>query len=254
MVEVKLQIPHGAHGVCRSQCIDPRSVWALSTRLFLYLPPAGHSHWGKRTCIDVFATIPAYISASVNSVCPHAETPCLTAPLLCLSVQVTLFVRPRTARLAVRWSACSCWCSRSGCVGRPGGTNGLPTSGCPTGRLDAATATAACPAKAPWTWTLTTRCGSQTSRQTWSPSLSWPEPSEPPEAVGWIQMDVRSVGIYPEIHFEGVDRHRLCRKVSCVMRKWEITWLLVTWNRNQGSPKDLNPILSFMADLAKSSG
>lgn len=70
MVEVKLQIPHGARGVCRSQCIDPRLVWALSTRLFLYLPPAGHSHWSTQTCIDVFATIPAYISVSFNSVCP----------------------------------------------------------------------------------------------------------------------------------------------------------------------------------------
>lgn len=25
--------------------------------------------------IDIFATVPAYISVSVNSVCPHAETP-----------------------------------------------------------------------------------------------------------------------------------------------------------------------------------
>lgn len=61
-------------------------------------------------------------------------------------------------------------------------------------------------------------------------------------------------GDLPRDTFWGSGSARLCQKVSCAMRKWEIAWLLVTWNRNQGSPEDLNPILSFMADLAKSSG
>lgn len=100
------------------------------------------------------------------------------ASVLCC-LQVTTCARTRTAPRAAKWSACSCWCSRSACAGRPGGTSALPTNGCPTGKPDAATATAACPARAPWTWTLTIQCGSQTSRPTWSPSLSWPEQGWP---------------------------------------------------------------------------
>lgn len=160
---------------------------------------------------------------------------------------MTVCVRPRTVQLAVRWNACSCWCSRSACAGRPGGTSGLLISGCLTGRPDAATATAACPARAPWTWTLTIQCGSQTSRLTWSLSLSWPEPSDP---ICW-GMDSKMVkallGIYLEICFEGVDWQELtqnCAKVSCAKRRSKLSlWLMsVTWKK---APFRLNPILSF---------
>lgn len=172
-------------------------------------------------------------------------------------VQVTVSVRLRTVQPAVRLNACSCWCSRSACAGRPGGTSALPISGCPTEKPDAATATAACPVKAPWTWTLTIRCGNQTSRLTWSLSLSWPEPSEP-KCWGMDSKMCKALGFTERyILREWIGRrwHRTVSKVSCAKRKSKFaSWLAghMEKKKKKRLPADLNPILSFTVDLVKS--
>lgn len=127
--------------------------------------------------------------------------------------QVTAYVRPRTVQPAVRWSVCSYWCSRSVCAGRPGGTNGLLISGCPTARPDAATVTAACPVRAPWTWTLMIQCGSLTSRLTWSLSSSWPEPSV-------SNMCKALLGIYIKIYVDWQEGTHNCAKRKSKLSLW----------------------------------
>lgn len=173
---------------------------------------------------------------------------------------MTAFVRLRTVQRAVRSNACSCWCSRSACAGRPGGTSALLISGCPTEKLDAATATAACPVRDPWTWTLTIQCGSQMSRLTWNLSSSWPEPSETQREGVWFG-DVQSIGIYLQMYFEGADWQEVTQNcVKGVLCKEKIKVVLVTGGvshekkeKKKRLPADFNPVLSFTVDLVKSS-
>lgn len=81
----------------------------------------------------------------------------------------------RTERRAVRWSVCSCCCSRGGSVGGRGESRVLPITGWASAKPPEATATAAWAATAPSTWTTTRRSGRTTSRPTSAPSSSWPE-------------------------------------------------------------------------------
>lgn len=90
-------------------------------------------------------------------------------------LQVNRLGRMRTGPRAAKWSACSFSCSSGGSEGGRGGSPVDRTTGWLTAKQLVATATAACPARALWTWTTTRRFGSRTSKPTWPRSSSWPE-------------------------------------------------------------------------------
>lgn len=88
------------------------------------------------------------------------------------------------------------------------------TTGSPTARLGAATVTAVCLAKAPWTWTLRTLCGSPTSKLIWNRSSSWPK-------AAMVAPFSRKTGVYTlERRISEDCTHR------CTFRIWQVLLLV----------------------------